>query len=108
MFNFNHPINSWDTSNVTNMSSMFFSSRAFNQPINIWDTSKVTNKVTNMPDMFNNAVAFIQPLNSWNTSNITDMQQMFCECRQHIVEFPYFFSTNSPFRNAYKPSIPYL
>jgi len=72
-FVFNHPIDSWDTSNVTNMSSMFYSSRAFNQPLSSWDTSKVTN----MSNMFNNAVAFNQPLNSWNTANVTDMQQMF-------------------------------
>ena len=72
-FVFNHPINSWDTSNVTNMSYMFLSSRAFNQPINIWDTSKVTN----MSYMFEAAVAFNQPLNSWNTSNVTNMYNMF-------------------------------
>ena len=72
-FVFNHPINSWDTSNVTNMSYMFLSSRAFNQPINIWDTSKVTN----MSYMFEGAAAFNQPLNSWNTSNVTNMQHMF-------------------------------
>jgi surface protein len=70
---FNQPLNSWNTSNVTNMSKMFESAVAFNQPINIWDTSKVTN----MSNMFNNAVAFNQPLNSWNTSNVTDMQTMF-------------------------------
>ena len=72
-FAFNHPINSWDTSNVTNMYRMFYNSRAFNQPLNSWNTSKVTN----MSDMFNDAIAFNQPLNSWNTANVTDMKQMF-------------------------------
>ena len=38
-----HSITGWDTSNVTNMSNMFFSSRSFNQNISSWDTSSVTN-----------------------------------------------------------------
>ncbi len=39
---FNKPLNDWDTSNVTDMTYMFFAA-TFNQPLNDWDTSSVTN-----------------------------------------------------------------
>jgi surface protein len=39
---FNQPINSWDTSNVTNMTSMFKNSASFNQNISNWIVSQVT------------------------------------------------------------------
>ena len=70
---FNQPLNNWDTSNVTNMAAMFDGAKAFNQPINNWDTSKVTN----MSSMFDGAKAFNQPINNWDTSNVTDMSWMF-------------------------------
>ena len=45
MFNyttsFNQPLNNWNTSNVTNMSSMFVGT-PFNQDISNWNVSKVT------------------------------------------------------------------
>ena len=44
----------WDTSQVTNMSLMFFCASAFNQPVNLWDTSAVTT----MNSMFASASAF--------------------------------------------------
>ncbi len=94
--NFNH----WDTSNITNMESMFnrcyvlnksinFSTKnvtnmllmfkqcyAFNQPIN-FDTSKVTN----MGSIFNQCYAFNQPIN-FDTSKVTNMELMFNRCYQ--------------------------
>ena len=72
---FNQPLNSWNTSNVTDMSFMFSGATSFNQPLNLWNTSNVQN----MPYMFYEAVSFNQPLNSWNTSitNVTDMSYMF-------------------------------
>jgi trimeric autotransporter adhesin len=62
----------WDTSNVTNMSSMFEAAIVFNQPIGNWDTSAVTN----MNGMFAGATAFNQDLGAWNISNVTDMTNM--------------------------------
>jgi hypothetical protein len=84
---FDLPIDSWDTSNVTTMSRMFKGTNNFNKNIGSWDTLKVTK----MGEMFFNARAFDQDISSWNVSS--------------IVEFPYYFSTNSPLRSAYKPSV---
>ena len=66
-------ISNWDTSNVTNMESMFEEASSFNQPLNDWNVSNVTN----MRSMFSNATSFNQPLNDWNVSNVTDMCYMF-------------------------------
>jgi surface protein len=73
---FNHDISSWDTSKVTNMSSMFQNNWSFNQDIASWDTSKVTN----MSLMFSNCQLFNKPIGSWNTSNVTDMNNIFGNC----------------------------
>ncbi|MDN3706356.1 BspA family leucine-rich repeat surface protein [Myroides ceti] len=66
-------INSWDTSHVTSMNSLFDAAFAFNQPVGNWDTSKVVS----MNGMFNYAIAFNQPLENWDTSQVTDMGSMF-------------------------------
>ena len=98
--NFNQNIGSWDTSNVTSMSTMFFNATNFNQDIGSWNTSSVTSmssmfnfggannfnqnigswdtsNVTNMSNMFNGATNFNQNIGSWNTSNVGDMSLMF-------------------------------
>ncbi len=63
--------NQIDTSNVTDMDTMFVHAVAFNQPLD-FDTGNVTN----MRGMFLNAKAFNQPLD-FDTSNVTDMEAMF-------------------------------
>jgi surface protein len=88
-------INSWDTSAITTMNSMFANCTAFNQSLS-FDTSAVTSMngmfngcsvfnsaltfntllVTDMGRMFRDATAFNQPL-SFDTSAVTDMSQMF-------------------------------
>ena len=71
---FNDPaVTSWDTSNVTNMGSMFSSATVFNQDISSWDTSSVTD----MSGMFANATVFNQDISSWDTSSVTSMGSMF-------------------------------
>ncbi len=67
---FNQPLN-FDTSNVTNMSGMFLNAKYFNQPLN-FDTSNVTN----MSGMFLDAESFNQPIN-FNTTKVEDMGSMF-------------------------------
>ena len=77
-------LSSWDTSNVTDMSEMFYytapySATTFNiGDLSSWDTSNVTD----MSEMFyytgRNATTFnIGDLSSWDTSNVTDMSEMF-------------------------------
>jgi surface protein len=69
----NLDIGDWDTSQVTNMESMFWAARNFNQPIGRWDTRKVTN----MESMFERATAFNQDISGWDTSKVTSMESMF-------------------------------
>ncbi|WBX36611.1 BspA family leucine-rich repeat surface protein [Mycoplasma capricolum] len=66
-------LDKWDTSNVTNMDSMFYYAEKFNQDISNWNTSNVTN----MKRMFYGADNFNQPIGNWNTSNVTNMEFMF-------------------------------
>jgi len=78
---FNHPaISSWDTSNVTDMSSMFEFTESFNQDISAWDTSSVTD----MTAMFEDALSFNQDIGAWDTSSVTNMSSMF--------DFAYLFN----------------
>lgn len=62
----------WDTSNVTNMGSMFKRS-CFNQDIGHWDVSNVQN----MHSMFKNANCFNQDLSGWNVQSVMFMEEMF-------------------------------
>lgn len=66
------PIGEWDTSNVTDMSSLFSGSN-INEPLNNWDVSNVVD----MRDMFSSATRFNQPLNNWNVSKVERMTGMF-------------------------------
>jgi surface protein len=69
---FNQTIESWDLSNVTNMSNMFYGS-SFNNIINLWNVSNVKN----MNGMFQNNSQFDKDIGSWNTSTVTSMESMF-------------------------------
>ena len=67
-------INTWDTSNVTDMNRLFsFYYKTFNDDISSWDTSNVTN----MEGMFYNATKFNQNINSWNVSKVTNCSGFF-------------------------------
>jgi surface protein len=74
---FDDNIGNWDVSNVQNMFFMFGSSLIFNNggsdSISDWDTSSVTN----MRSMFQETTIFNQPLSGWNVSNVTNMFGMF-------------------------------
>ena len=92
------PISTWDVSNVTNMSQLFFAASNFNDDISQWDVSSVTNmsrmfhdasvfsvdisgwdvsSVTNMYNMFLGTFEFQVDLNNWDVSNVTNMSSMF-------------------------------
>jgi len=64
---------SCDTSNVTDMSSMFYGSKSFNQKLK-WDTKNVTD----MSNMFCGTLKFNEKLKFSDTSNVIDMSSMFC------------------------------
>ena len=70
-------IGDWNVSAVTSMWGLFSSGgcgkRDFNEDISRWDTSNVTN----MESMFDGASSFNQPVEGWNTANVTDMAWMF-------------------------------
>jgi surface protein len=91
-------INSWNTSNIENMASLFNNCNKFNENISGWNTSKVismsqmfrsawifnqnignwnTSKVTTMWYMFNLAGAFNQDISGWNTGSVTNMSSLF-------------------------------
>lgn len=72
-YKFNQAIGNWNTSNVTSMLGTFYDAAAFNQNIGSWNTGNVTT----MDEMFFNATNFNQPIGNWNTSNVTSMSQMF-------------------------------
>lgn len=72
-WNFNQPISKWNVSHAINMSNMFLADFDFNQSISTWNVSKVTD----MNSMFSHAHSFNQPLGSWNVSKVTNMANMF-------------------------------
>jgi surface protein len=72
-YSFNEYIGSWDVSNVTNMNRMFCYANEFNQDIRSWNVSNVTD----MSEMFRDTTAFNQAIGSWDVSSVKDMSFMF-------------------------------
>ena len=70
---FNQDLSSWDVSNVTSMSVMFYNATSFNGDISTWDVSNVTS----MGGMFSGATSFNGDISSWDVSSMTDMDSMF-------------------------------
>ena len=75
-FNINSSLSSFDTSNVTVMNLMFGYCYVFNSSLSNFDTSNVNR----MDNMFLNCTNFNQLLTNFNTSNVTNMIQMFFGC----------------------------
>ena len=71
-------ISLWDTSNVTDMSHLFYCNQDFNQDIGGWNTSKVTK----MLSMFVNAYKFNCDIGGWDTSKVTTMSYMFFQAKK--------------------------
>lgn len=81
---FNQPVNSWNTGNVTNMDAVFYAgngTHSFNQPLSNWDTSKVTTMI----NMLRACRSFNHPLvtdgNKWDVSKVLTMEAMFYLCK---------------------------
>lgn len=62
----------WDTSAVTDMSSLFMLQNHFNTDITNWD------------------VSFNQPLDAWDVTNVEDMKDMFTDCSSFKHRLPPF------------------
>ena len=84
--NFNQPIGNWDTSNVINMSQMFYYQEEFNQNISDWNTQNVVN----MANMLNNAKLFNQDLSSWNVDKVTSYGCFECAASSWVLPKPNF------------------
>ena len=67
------PIGSWDVSQVTDMSGLFYKKYSFNEDIREWDVSNVKY----MDSLFKDAFIFDQPIGNWNVSNVITMEGMF-------------------------------
>jgi surface protein len=63
----------WNTSEVTDLGSLFYGANIFNKSLNSWNTSKVTN----IGGAFRQCPLYNQPMNNWNTSNVTNMGTVF-------------------------------
>jgi surface protein len=72
---FNEDLSHWDVSSGTSMAYMFGSCPDYNQPMGDWDVSSVTD----MQYMFQGygGSNFNQDISEWDVSSVTDMQQMF-------------------------------
>ena len=68
-------IESWDVSNVTDMTAMFFRVKSFNVDISNWDVSNVWS----MAGMFFGAESFNQDISRWDVSNAKFMDDMFID-----------------------------
>ena len=75
-------IETWDVSNVLDMSCMFYGADSFNQSLNNWNVSNVLD----MSYMFHEAKSFNQPLNNWDVSNVKDMQFMFDGVKNFLLD----------------------
>ena len=71
-------IDTWDTSEVTNMDQLFEGFSHFNEDISNWNVSNVTS----MKYMFFGCQQFNQPLNKWIVSNVISMKGMFDTCEK--------------------------
>ena len=71
----------WDTTNVTNMSYMFYKciSLKYLPAISKWNTTNVSN----MSGMFCGCQSLksLPEISEWNTTNVTDMSHMFSDCQ---------------------------
>ena len=84
--NFNSSLSNWVTTNVVNMSGMFFDASSFNQDISGWNTGLVTN----MTSMFQNATVFNQNLSGWNVALVTQYNNFSTGSALTVENLPNF------------------
>lgn len=79
-----------DTSEVTDMSYMFFYCSKFNQSLPSFDTSKVTT----MRSMFSGCSTFNQPLANFDTPKLESTRYMFYSCSNFNQDISNFDTSN--------------
>lgn len=98
----------WDTSNITNMSYLFYQSYKLTTIIGINELN--TSKVTDMSYMFNydNCLTSIN-IDNWDLSNVTTLANMFSNCTQleeivlkNVVDFKKSVNISGLFRECKK------
>jgi surface protein len=67
------PIESWDTSSVTSMDSLFLGAEDFSEDISAWDVSNVRS----MQWIFYNSHNFTADVSGWDVSKVADMTMAF-------------------------------
>ena len=88
----NLDVSGFDTGNVTNMSSMFANCTGLsNLDLSNFDTSNVTN-MSNLFDVCSNLVSIVG-LGGWDTGKVTNMNYMFRSCKK-LEEIVGFSATN--------------
>lgn len=95
-------LSGWDTSNVTDMCSMFCQSGLTQVDFSGWDTSKVTD----MSYMFSDCNLGMVDFSDFDTENVTDMDYMFSDCGAEVLILNSFNTSNvttmrSMFKNGY-------
>ena len=73
LFTFNDDISGWNTTNVTNMDGMFHFASSFNRYIGEWDVSAVES----MDKMFMGATSYNQDISGWDISSVSNLNDMF-------------------------------
>ena len=83
-------VSAFDTSNVTNMSSIFYYSATTTLDVSSFDTSNVTN----MSYMFGYSKATTLDVSNFDTSNVTDMSGMFYFSKATTLDVSNFDTSN--------------
>ena len=81
---FNSDISNWNTTNVIDMSFMFWYATMFNQDISSLDTTNVTD----MTSMFQGAVSFNQNISGWVTTNTSAYANFYLNSGLSIANVP--------------------
>ena len=94
-------VSNFNTSNVADMSAMFYLSQATTLDLSNFNTSKVTN----MSSMFSGSQATTLDVSNFDTSNVTDMGYMFNYSQATTLDVSNFDTSkvtnmSSMFRNA--------
>ncbi len=71
-------VSNWDVRNVTNMGSMFWGSSIKHVDMSKWDTGNVTD-MSNMFIYFNRGACTDLDISKWNTGKVKTMTEMFSE-----------------------------